>query len=127
MISTGNNYQTLALDNTLSAEGARVGKFLFQIDFIGKTVLDIGANTGENSASHQRLGRHSLMAMNTTLTSSRSAEAVNAVTGMTRVSLFQGDCTRPELFHEMKYDIVLGLAVWVYLKETIRRFPMLPM
>ena len=121
-ISTGNNYQTLALDNTLRRGGRQSReKFLFQIDFVGKTVLDIGANTGENSRIARRLGASLVDGYEYDPYFVEIGRAVNAVTGMTRVSLFQGDCTRPELFRGMKYDIVLALAVWVYLKETIRQ------
>lgn len=120
-ISTGNNYQTLALENTLRQGGRQSReRFLFQIDFRGKSVLDIGANTGENSRIVRRLGAGLVDGYEYDPYFVETGRAVNALTGMTRVSLFQGDCTRPELFNGMKYDVVLALSVWVYLKETIK-------
>lgn len=121
-IATGNNYQTLALENTLRQGGRQSReRFLFQIDFRGKSVLDIGANTGENSRIVRRLGADLVDGYEYDPYFVETGRAVNALTGMTRVSLFQGDCTRPELFSGMKYDIVLALSVWVYLKETIEQ------
>jgi SAM-dependent methyltransferase len=120
-ISTGNNYQTLALENTLRQGGRQSReRFLFQIDFRNKSVLDVGANTGENSRIVRRLGASLVDGYEYDPFFVETGRAVNALTGMTRVSLFQGDCTRPELFEGMKYDIVLALAVWVYIKDTIR-------
>ena len=120
-IATGNNYQTLALEHTLRQGGRQSReRFLFQIDFRNKSVLDVGANTGENSRIVRRLGASLVDGYEYDPFFVETGRAVNALTGMTRVSLFQGDCTRPELFAGMKYDIVLALAVWVYIKDTIR-------
>lgn len=121
-IPTGNNYQTLDLGDTqrLGGRPSRE-RFLFQIDFRGKTVLDIGANTGENSRIARRLGATLVDGFEYDPFFVEIGRAINAVLGMTRVSLFQGDCTRPELFAGMKYDIVLALAVWVYIQDTMRQ------
>jgi len=119
-IATGNNYQTLALGNTLRQGGRQSReRFLFQIDFRGKTVLDIGANTGENSRIARKLGARLVDGYEYDPYFVEIGRAAHALSGMTRVSLFQGDCTRPELYRRMRYDIVLALAVWVYLAEVI--------
>lgn len=121
LIPTGNNYQTLALDNTLRQGGRQSREsFLYRIDFNGKTVLDIGANTGENSRIVRKLGASLVDGYEYDPYFVEIGRAVNALTGMTRVSLFQGDCTRSELFKGMKYDLVIALSVWVYMQETIK-------
>jgi SAM-dependent methyltransferase len=121
-IKTGNNYQSLDLGQTQRI-GGRLSRenFLFQIDFSGKTVLDIGANTGENSRIARRLGASLVDGYEYDPFFVEVGRAINAVTGMTRVSLFQGDCTKPELFAGMKYDLVLALSVWIYLKDTMKQ------
>ena len=120
-IKTGNNYQTLNLGQIERLGGRRSReKFLSEIDFRGKTVLDIGANTGENSRIARRLGASLVDGYEYDPFFVEIGRAINAVAGMTRVSIFQGDCTRPELFAGMKYDLVIALSVWVYLKDTIR-------
>jgi SAM-dependent methyltransferase len=121
LIPTGNNYQTLALDSTLRQGGRQSREnFLYQVDFNGKTVLDIGANTGENSRIVRKLGASLVDGYEYDPYFVEIGRAVNALTGMTRVSLFQGDCTRSELFKGMKYDVVVALSVWVYMQETIK-------
>lgn len=121
-IKTGNNYQTLDLGQTQRVGGRQSReRFLFQIDFRGKSVLDVGANTGENSRIARRLGANLVDGYEYDPFFVEIGRAINAVTGMTRVSLFQGDCTRPELFAGMRYDLVLALSVWVYLEDTMEQ------
>ncbi len=121
-ILTGNNYQTLDLGDTQRLGGRPSREnFLFQIDFRGKTVLDLGANTGENSRIARRLGATLVDGFEYDPFFVEIGRAINAVSGMTRVSLFQGDCTKPALFTGMKYDLVLALAVWVYLQDTMKQ------
>lgn len=121
-IETGNNYQSLDLGK-IQQKGGRPSRerYLSQIDFRGKTVLDIGANTGENSRIVRKLGASLVDGIEYDPFFVELGRAINAVSGMTRVSLFQGDCTKPELFSGMKYDIVLALAVWVYLQDTMKQ------
>ncbi|MGV8026742.1 MAG: class I SAM-dependent methyltransferase [Anaerolineaceae bacterium] len=120
-IPTGNNYQTIDLGD-VEQKGGRLNrlKFLYQIDFQDKTVLDLGANTGENSRIVRRLGAKLVDGIEYDPYFVEIGRAINAVSGMTRVSLFQGDCTKPQEFEGKRYDIVLALAVWVYLQDTIK-------
>jgi len=121
-IPTGNNYQTLMLDSTLRQGGRQSReRFLYLIDLVGKTVLDIGANTGENARIVRKLGASLVDGYEYDPYFVEIGRVVNALSGMTRVSLFQGDCTRPELFKGMKYDVVLALSVWVYMQDTIEQ------
>lgn len=120
-IPTGNNYQTIDLGE-VEKKGGRSNRlnFLYQIDFQDKTVLDLGANTGENSRIVRRLGAKLVDGIEYDPYFVEIGRAINAVSGMTRISLFQGDCTKPYEFEGMHYDIVLALAVWVYLQDTIK-------
>jgi glycosyltransferase involved in cell wall biosynthesis/SAM-dependent methyltransferase len=121
-ITTGNNYQTLFLDDTLRRGGRPPReRFLRQIDFRGKTVLDVGANTGENSRIVRKLGASLVDGYEYDPYFVEIGRAINAYAGMTRISLFQGDCTRAEVFQGMKYDVVMALAVWVYIEDTIKQ------
>ncbi|NMC98782.1 MAG: class I SAM-dependent methyltransferase, partial [Bacteroidales bacterium] len=92
-IRTGNNYQTIDLGE-VEKKGGRSNrlKFLYQIDFQGKTVLDLGANTGENSRIVRRLGASLVDGIEYDPYFVEIGRAINALSGMTRVSLFQGDC-----------------------------------
>lgn len=38
----------------------------------------------------------------------------------------QRDWARPKLFNGIKYNIVLALSVWVYLKDTVREVEDMP-
>lgn len=121
-IQTGNNYQTINFGQA-QQRGGRPSRetFLFQIDLRGKKVLDIGANTGENSRIARRLGASLVDGYEYDPFFVEIGRAINAAAGMTRVSLFQGDCTRGELYTGMKYDIVLALAVWVYIQPAMKQ------
>ena len=120
-IKTGNSYQTIDFGD-VEKRGGRTNRinYLYQIDFQGKTVLDLGANTGENSRIVRKLGASLVDGIEYDPLFVEIGRAINAVSGMTRVSLFQGDCTNPGEFEGMHYDIVLALAVWVYLGKTIK-------
>lgn len=119
-IRTGNSYQTIDFGEVEKRGGRTTRiKYLYQIDFQDKSVLDLGANTGENSRIVRKLGAKLVDGIEYDPLFVEIGRAINAVSGMTRVSLFQGDCTNPDEFEGMHYDIVLALAVWVYLRKTI--------
>jgi SAM-dependent methyltransferase len=121
-IATGNNYQSLNLGKTEHMGGRpNRERIMSQVEFRGRTVLDIGANTGENSRIARRFGASLVDGYEYDPYFVEIGRMVNAAAGMTRVSLFQGDCTQPELFQGMKYDIVMAFSVWVYISNTIRQ------
>ena len=119
-IKTGNSYQTLFL-----GEGGRTTgrydrmSYLSRINFREKSVLDLGANTGEMSRSVRALGARLVDGYEYDPYFVEIGRAANALVGATRVSLFQGDCTRAALYDNFHYDIVLALNVWVYIEGVI--------
>ena len=83
------------------------------------SVLDLGANTGEMSRSVRALGARLVDGYEYDPYFVEIGRTVNALVGATRVSLFQGDCTRAALYENFRYDIVLALNVWVYIEGVI--------
>lgn len=123
-ICTGNSYQTIALADGQKTSGRQNRMdMLGRIDFKNKTVVDFGANTGEMSRSVRRLGASLVDGFEYDPYFVQIGRATNAVTGVTRVSLFQGDCTNPGLYRGMRYDYILALNVWVYICDVIKDFP----
>ncbi|MFK7940776.1 MAG: class I SAM-dependent methyltransferase [Roseovarius sp.] len=120
-IITGNNYQSLSLKKTLR-EGTRTDRntFLRQVDFTGKSVLDIGANTGEMSRSIRLLGADLVDGVEYDSFFVETGRMINGAVGATRVSLFQGDATHPGFYKDKKYDIVVALSVYVYIKNVMK-------
>jgi hypothetical protein len=123
-IKTGNSYQTLSLGAGRRTSG-RTDRLslLSKVVFHNRSVLDIGANTGEMSRSARVLGARLVDGYEYDPYFVELGRAVNAVRGTTRVSLFQGDCTNPALYSNMGYDMILALNVWVYVDSVIPLFP----
>lgn len=123
-IKTGNSYQTLSLGAGRRTSG-RTDRLslLGRVAFRNKSVLDLGANTGEMSRSARALGARLVDGYEYDPYFVELGRAVNALRGTTRVSLFQGDCTNPRLYTDMGYDIILALNVWVYIEDVISLFP----
>lgn len=121
-IKTGNGYQSVDLE-TIATVGGRPARQLFlrHVKFKGKSVLDIGANTGELSRMARRRGAAFVDGYEYDPFFVETGRMINAITGMTRVSLFQGDATNPRLYDGMKYDLVLAFAVWVYIEGVLDR------
>lgn len=121
-IRTGNGYQSIDLKN-LETIGGRPARDLFfrHVNFNGKRVLDIGANTGELSRLARRRGAELVDGYEYDPFFVETGRMINAATGMTRVSLFQGDATDPRLYDGMRYDLVLAFAVWVYIEKVLAR------
>jgi SAM-dependent methyltransferase len=121
-IKTGNNYQTVDLD-TLMLTGGRPARNLFfkHINFKKKRVLDIGANMGELSRLARRRGADFVDGYEYDPLFVETGRMINAASGATRVSLFQGDATNPELYQDMRYDIVLAFSVWVYIGGVLEQ------
>ena len=119
-IKTGNNYQSVDFGRTLR-KGARPLRraFLERVDFKGATVLDLGSNTGEVSRDIRQLGASLVDGYEYDPFFVETGRAMNAALGMTRVSLFQGDVATRELYEGMQYDIVVALAVYVYIVNRL--------
>jgi hypothetical protein len=117
-IETGNHYQSLTLGDEQTA-GFRSGreKFLDQIDFRAKRVLDLGANLGEMSRAARARGATLVDGYEYDTFFVELANAVNAYNGTTRVSFYERDITNPVVYGE-RYDIVLAFSVYVYLREV---------
>ncbi len=90
-IKTGNSYQTIALSHGEKTTG-RMDRmaYLSDIDFGGKSVLDLGANTGEISRSVRKLGAILVDGYEYDPYFIEIGRAVNALVGATRVSFFPG-------------------------------------
>src|SRR5690606_9237664 len=93
--------------------------FVKHLDFTGKTVLDIAANLGENSRLARQQGAALVDGYEFDSFFVETVRFINAAMGTTRVSLFQGDATDPKLYGGMKYDIVLGFSVFVYIRNVL--------
>lgn len=121
-IKTGNTYQTVDL-NTVTLAGGRPSRSLFfrHVNFKNKRVLDIGANMGELSRLARRRGADLVDGYEYDPFFVETGRMINAAAGATRVSLFQGDVTNPDLYEGMRYDIVLAFAVWVYIGKVLDR------
>jgi len=123
-IATGNSYQTLSLGAGRKTSGRNDRlSLLGRVSFLNKSVLDLGANTGEMSRVARALGAKLVDGYEYDPFFVEIGRAVNALRGMTRVSLFQADCTNPLLYSQMEYDVVLALNVWVYLEKVISLLP----
>ena len=110
-IQAGNHYQSVALGD-VRTRGFRNDRteFLDQIDFSGKTVLDLGSNLGELSREARARGASLVDGFEYDPYFIEIAELVNAFNGTTRVSFYQRDIGDPEIYTE-RYDMVLAFAV----------------
>lgn len=120
-IITGKNYQTLDLGETLRRGGrsTRMTR-LRAVDFASKKVLDVRANTGEVSREIRRMGADVVDGIEYDTFFVETGRMINAYTGVSRVSLDQGDVTHPGLYKE-RYDIVVALSVFVYIKDVLEQ------
>jgi len=119
-ISTGNGYQTIDLGSAVR-EGGRESRTraLAKFRWRGKSVVDLGANTGENSRILRRMGAAFVDGIEFDPYFVEIGRIANALTGASRVSLLQGDLTDSETYRGCKYDVVLALAVWVYVHDKL--------
>jgi SAM-dependent methyltransferase len=110
-IEAGNHYQSVGLgdERTRGFRNDRA-EFLDQIDFSGKTVLDLGSNLGELSREARARGASVVDGFEYDPYFIEIAELVNAFNGTTRVSFYQRDIGDPEIYTE-RYDMVLAFAV----------------
>jgi hypothetical protein len=117
---TGNAYQSIDLGGFRTIGGRpRRDIFINHLNLTGKTVLDIGANLGEISRMARHQGASLVDGYEYDNFFVETGRFINAAMGTTRVSLFQGDATDPNLYAGMKYDLVLALAVYVYIEGVL--------
>lgn len=118
-VQTGNAYQSLSLGDTSTA-GFRTSRMevLDQIDFGGKTVLDLGSNLGEISRSVRERGATLVDGFEYDSYFVEIANLANAFNDVTRVSFYQRDVTDPAIYKE-HYDIVLAFSVFHYASTVL--------
>jgi SAM-dependent methyltransferase len=119
-IKTGNNYQSIVFDKVLKGGGRPARDLLVRsLNLKGKTVVDLGANTGEMSRIARRLGADLVDGFEYDKFFVETGRLVNGVTGTTRVSLFQADITDRRFYADKKYDIVFAFSVFVYIRHAL--------
>ena len=118
-IKTGNHYQSVTLGDH-HTKGFRSDRqtFLDQVDFGGKRVLDLGSNLGEMSREARARGAALVDGYEVDPFFVEVANAANAYNGTTRVSFYERDITDSAVYSE-RYDIVLGLSVYIYLQSVL--------
>jgi SAM-dependent methyltransferase len=120
-VATGNHYQSVALGD-INTSGFREdrARFLNQIDFRGKKVLDLGSNLGEITRAARARGAYLADGFETDSYFLEISELINAFTGVTRVSFFQRDIADPASYDE-PYDMVLAFSVFHYVGRALAR------
>jgi SAM-dependent methyltransferase len=114
-IETGNHYQSVTLGDE-QTQGFRTPRYdIFdEIDFEGRSVLDLGSNLGEMSRAARKRGAALVDGFEYDSYFVEMANLINAYNGTTRVSFFQRDITRREIYVD-QYDIVMAWAVFIYI------------
>ena len=120
-IQTGNHYQSVALGE-IQTTGFRTdrGKFLDQINFEGKKVLDLGSNLGELSRAARVRGAYLIDGFEYDQYFMGIANLINAYNDVTRVSFYHRDITDPASYTE-QYDIVLAFSVFTYVRCVLKQ------
>ena len=118
-IETGNHYQSVRLgdEQTQGFRSLRID-ILDEIAFAGHSVLDLGSNLGELSRAARDRGAVLVDGLEYDSYFVEMANLINAYNGTTRVSFYQRDITDRSVYGE-KYDIVLALAVFVYIRPLM--------
>jgi SAM-dependent methyltransferase len=91
---------------------------LDEIEFSGRTVLDLGSNLGETSRAARERGATMVDGFEYDRYFVDLANMINAYNGTTRVSFFPRDITDPAVYRE-RYDVVIALAVFVYVRPLM--------
>lgn len=118
-VKTGNHYQSVSLgsERTTGFRDDR-DRFLDQIDFVNKKVLDLGSNLGELSRSARSHGARLVDGFEYDSFFVQTANALNAYNCTTRVSFFERDITDPMIYQE-DYDLVLAFSVFHYVAPVL--------
>src|SRR3712207_1719470 len=89
---TGHHYQSVFLREIQAARFLTAqSKFLDQIDFEGKKVLDLGSNLGEVSRAARLRGAYLVDGFEYDKYFLQTAQLINAYNDVTRVSFYQRD------------------------------------
>jgi SAM-dependent methyltransferase len=114
-IQTGNHYQSVRLGASVTT-GFRSDRaeILDQIDFRGRTVLDLGSNLGELSRAARRRGATRVVGVEYDEFFVAIARGLNVLDGTDGVVFEQGDIGEPQLYDE-HFDIVLAFSVFQYM------------
>ena len=118
-IQTGNHYQSVRIGDVRTA-GFRTDRdaFLDQIDFRGRTVLDLGANLGELSRAARKRGAERVVGIEYDDFFVAVADALSVFNDVDGVEFRQGDIGDPTLYGE-HFDIVLAFSVFEYVHRVV--------
>jgi SAM-dependent methyltransferase len=118
---TGHHYQSVSLGEIQAARFLTAqSRFLDQIDFEGKKVLDLGSNLGEVSRAARLRGAYLVDGFEYDKYFLQTAELINAYNDVTRVSFYQRDIRDPSVYDE-EYDVVLAFSVFTYLRSVLEQ------
>lgn len=118
---TGNAYQAIRLGDRVIAGFRSAERHIFAgVDLKNKTVLDLGSNLGEVARDAARGGATSVLGIEYDPYFVQMSRLIAAHGDLGNVSFIQGDLTRPETY-KGKYDIVVALSVFTYVKGFIAR------
>lgn len=119
--ATGNAYQSVKLPNT-TTRGFRAlrNSVLAGLPIARARVLDLGCNLGELSRLARSQGAALVDGFEFDPYFIQIGQAINAANGVTRVSFYQKDVTKPEIYQE-EYDIVFSFSVITYTKTVLRQ------
>jgi SAM-dependent methyltransferase len=118
-LKTGNAYQSVRLGEDVR-EGFRTLRrsVLAGLPIKDARVLDLGCNLGELSRLARDCGAALVDGFEYDPYFVQTGRAINALNGVTRVSFYERDITKPEIYTE-PYDIVLCFSVFTYAKLVL--------
>lgn len=118
-IPTGNAYQSVQLrDKVYSGFRTLRSSVLAGLKLNGAKVLDLGCNLGELSRLARKEGAALVDGFEYDSFFVQIGQAVNALNGISRVSLYQRDVTDPSIFIE-PYDIIFSFSVFAYTQKVL--------
>jgi SAM-dependent methyltransferase len=118
---TGNAYQAVQLrDKFFHGFRTLSPSILAGLDLNGARVLDLGCNLGELSRLARKEGAALVDGFECDSFFVQLGQAVNALNGVSRVSLYQCDLTDPDNYGE-PYDVVLSFSVFDETQKVLPR------
>jgi SAM-dependent methyltransferase len=117
--TTGNRYQSIRLGEETVAGYRTNRQALFEaFNFKGRKVLDCGCNIGEMSRLARTRGAALVDGYEYDGYFVEIGRLVNAYNGVTRVSLYERDLTRPDSFDDT-FDVTLAFSVFPYISQVL--------